>query len=232
MDYEFLNKCKLLAHDGLREEQRRAQESIIDILFKLKMWGPEKARQLDEYDGEGLFKGTVMLPGQIYAFSYAAKNPTVYEKGQWKFMFYDSLPVLLVTHRSGKNISGINLNLCNSGLRACILNALHNLDLQFYKRENMLMAERGNAPFSQRVAGVFASRERETDFLKFIVRECKLENTDILYRNYSIERIQNVRMLEVWQHIHIPFLNYYGEIKHDVLEAVYKMTGQSHLSLG
>jgi hypothetical protein len=129
MDYEFLNKCKQLAHDGLREEQRRAQESIIDILFKLKMWGPEKARQLDEYDGEGLFKGTVMLPGQIYAFSYSAKNPTVYEKGQWKFMFYDSLPVLLVTHRSGKNISGINLNLCNSGLRACILNALHNLDL-------------------------------------------------------------------------------------------------------
>jgi hypothetical protein len=63
MDYEFLNKCKQLAHDGLREEQRRAQESIIDILFKLKMWGPEKARQLDEYDGEGLFKGTVMLPG-------------------------------------------------------------------------------------------------------------------------------------------------------------------------
>lgn len=96
----------------------------------------------------------------------------------------------------------------------------------------MLMAERGNAPFSQRVAGVFASRERESDFLKFIVRECKLENTDILYRNYSIERIQNVRMLEVWQHIHIPFLNYYGEIKHDVLEAVYKMTGQIHLSLG
>ena len=122
-------------------------------------------------------------------------------------------------------VSGINLNLCNSGLRACILNALHNLDPQFYKRENMLMAERGNAPFSQRVAGVFASRDREADFLKFIVRECRLENTDVLYRTYNIERIQNVRMLEVWQHIHIPFLNYYGEIKHDVLETVYKITG-------
>ena len=159
MDYEFLNTCRQLAHDGLREEQRRAQESIIDILFKRRLRGPEKARQLDEYDGESLFKGSVMLPGQIYAFQYAAKNPTIYEKGRWKLMFYDSLPVLLVTHRNQKTVSGINFNLCNCGLRANIINALHNIDPEFYGRKNMLMAENGAAPYSQNVAAFFSSRD-------------------------------------------------------------------------
>jgi hypothetical protein len=225
MDYTFLDECRRISQTDLQWERKQAHESIVKIIFQLKMRGPEKARQLDEYDGESLFGNVVLLPGQIYAFSYAAKEPSVYDNGKVRFQFYDSLPVLLVTHRNGKNISGINLNLCNSGLRAVIINALHNLDLEFFKRNNMLMAENGQAPYSEKAAGMFASRERESDFLKFITRECKLENPDILYRTYNIERIQDVRLIEIWQHLHIPFLKYYGEIKNDILEAIYKVTG-------
>jgi hypothetical protein len=37
-------------------------------------------------------------------------------------------------------------------------------------------------------------------------------------------------MIEVWQHIHIPFLTYHGEIKSEVLQAIYKLTGQENFS--
>ena len=226
MDYGFIEQCRKIQQDGLRREEQLAQESIIDILFRLNMRGPEKARQIDEYDGESSFNGSVMLPGQIYAFLYMANEPTVYKNGQYQLTFYDSLPILLVTRRNGKNVSGINLNLCNKAVRAFAINALHNLDLKFYGKQHLDMATEGNPPYSQNVAQTFLDPQKEAAFIRFIAQECRLQNQDILYRNYNIDRIQKVRMLEVWQHIHIPFLSYHGEIKSEVLRAIYKLTGQ------
>lgn len=225
MDYKFIEDCRRIQQDGLRREEQLAQESIIDILFRLNMHGPEKARQLDEYDGESRFNGSVMLPGQIYAFLYQANEPTLYTNGQVSLKFYDNLPILLVTRRKGKNVSGINLNLCNKAVRAFVINALHNLDLRFYNRQHLDIATEGNAPYSQTVGQTFVDPQKEAAFIKFVATECKLQNPDILYRNYNIDRIQRVRMLEVWQHIHIPFLSYHGEIKSEVLQAIYKLTG-------
>ena len=230
MDYGFIEQCRKIQQDGLHREEQLAQESIIDILFRLNMKGPEKARQIDEYDGESSFNGSVMLPGQIYAFLYQASEPTVYKNGQYQLTFYDSLPILLVTGRKGKNVSGINLNLCNKAVRAFAINALHNLDIKFYGRQHLDMATEGNAPYSQNVGQTFMDPQKEAAFIKFIAHECKLQNPDILYRNYNIDRIQKVRMLEVWQHIHIPFLSYHGEIKSEVLHAIYKLTGQENFS--
>ena len=83
MDYRFIEQCRKIQQDGLKREELIAQESIIDILFRLNIRGSEKARQIDEYDGESNFNGSVMLPGQIYAFLYQANEPTVYKKGQY-----------------------------------------------------------------------------------------------------------------------------------------------------
>ena len=89
-------------------------------------------------------------------------------------MFYDSTPILLVTHVGNGVVSGINLNLCNRAVRAYTLNALHNLDLEFYARKHLTDANSGRAPFSQNVARIFSQRETESAFLKHIAIECKL----------------------------------------------------------
>ena len=229
MDYTFIEQCRKIQQDGLQREERLAQEAIIDILLRWKMYGPKKARQVDEYDGEGLFDGTTLLPGQIYIFLYEAKEPVVYERGNEKLTFYDSTPILLVTHVGKGVVSGINLNLCNRAVRAYTINALHNLDLEFYNRKHLVDANSGRAPFSQNVARVFTNRETESAFLKHIVTECKLVQPDVLYRTYNIGRIQQIRMLEVWHHIHIPFLAYHGELKKEILAAIYHLTYQDRL---
>ena len=82
MNYEFINECRDRQKDGFDEESKKAYESIVDFLFKMKLWGKKKARQIDEYDGESLFNKKTLYPGQIYAFMYDASKPTVYDDGK------------------------------------------------------------------------------------------------------------------------------------------------------
>ena len=127
MDYSFIENTKRIARDGFTKQEQTAYNSIIDMLFRKKKYGKEKASGLDEYDGESLFSGNTLYPGQIYGFIYKAETPSSYELNGKKFIFYDKLPLVLITHVSGNNVRGINLNLCPFQLKTYILNTLYNL---------------------------------------------------------------------------------------------------------
>lgn len=186
---------------------------MVDELFRKNLRGKEKTHQIDDYDGETLFGNTTLVPGNIYMFVYKAETPAKFSDGQLEFEYYDNMPVVLVTHTSAGLIRGINLNLCNMELRAFIINALHNLDPQFYKRENIDMAFKGRMPVSKNVLQKFSNDDLEKQFYEYIKQECNLRNTGILFRHYNISRMQRVRLIEIWQHRLIPFLEYRGEIK-------------------
>jgi len=174
MDYSFIKDYKDKQQNGFSEQEKRAYESIIQILFRLKLYGKEKARQIDEYDGESLFSNTTLYPGHIYAFIYKAEKPSLYDDGNIKFVYSDTLPIVLVTHMEPTFVRGINLNLCSYPMRAYILNTLHNLDLQFYKRGNLDMATKQKAPISENVMKTFMTPEKEKAFFDFIKTNCKL----------------------------------------------------------
>lgn len=198
MDYSFIENTKRIARDGFTKQEQTAYNSIIDMLFRKKKYGKEKASGLDEYDGESLFSGNTLYPGQIYGFIYKAETPSSYELNGKKFIFYDKLPLVLITHVSGNNVRGINLNLCPFQLKTYILNTLYNLDINFYKTESKNMVNKGKAPISNKVATVFLNRETERQFIMHIVNTCKLKNTDILYRQYQVDKIKEIRMIEIW----------------------------------
>ena len=225
MDNQFIEDTKKRQRYGLKKEEQRAYESIIDFLFKMRLRGKEKARQLDEFDGETLFGANTLYPSQIYAFIYEAKNLSTYRFNGKEFKFTDRLPIVLVTHVEGRRFRGINLNLCNYALRTFILNTLFNLDREFYKRGNLEMANKGRAPISNNAAKVFLNEATEKKFFDYIIQNCKLQNTDILYRWYSVDHIKEIRMIEVWQYKYIPFLKYDKEIKQDVLNTIYQAVG-------
>jgi hypothetical protein len=121
--------------------------------------------------------------------------------------------------------------LCSYGLRAYIINALHNLDLEFYRRGNLDMANNKKAPISNNVAKIFLNKDTEKLFFEHIKNTCKLEHTEILYRSYLTQNIKEVRMIEVWQHKYIPFLTYTGELKKDILSLIYKVTGTDKVTI-
>ena len=94
MDNQFIEDTKKRQRYGLKKEEQRAYESIIDFLFKMRLRGKEKARQLDEFDGETLFGANTLYPSQIYAFIYEAKNPSTYRFNGKEFKFTDRLPIV------------------------------------------------------------------------------------------------------------------------------------------
>src|SRR5574344_1725576 len=173
MDNKFIEDTKKRQRYGLKKEEQRAYESIIDFLFKMRLRGKEKARQLDEFDGETLFGVNTLYPSQIYAFIYEPKNPSTYRFNGKEFKFTDRLPIVLVTHVEGRRFRGINLNLCNYALRTFILNTLFNLDIEFYKRGNLEMANKGRAPISNNAAKVFLNEVTEKKFFDYIIQNCK-----------------------------------------------------------
>ena len=62
MDNQFIEDTKKRQRYGLKKEEQRAYESIIDFLFKMRLRGKEKARQVDEFDGETLFGANTLYP--------------------------------------------------------------------------------------------------------------------------------------------------------------------------
>lgn len=103
MDYTFIEQCRNIQRDRELEIKDKALDSLIDMLFRQKKRGKEKAMGLGEYDGESLIGSNMIIPGNIYAFQYRANSPVMYDnKRGIAFKFYDSLPILLVTKVSGK----------------------------------------------------------------------------------------------------------------------------------
>ncbi len=231
MDYSFITECRKHEKEDWKEQEKKSFDSIIKTLFLMKVRGKDKARQIDEYDGESLFGNRTLYPGQIYAFIYRAEKPSVYDDGTIKFEYYDSLPIVLVTHVEREQVRGINLNLCNTALRAVVINTLHNLDMEFYTRKNLDMYASKQAPISNNVAKVFLNKETELAFFNHIKKECNLKNVGMIYRTYNSKSIHEIRMLEVWQHKYIPFLNYTGDLKQEILKLIYKVTGIDRLVL-
>ena len=43
---------------------------------------------------------------------------------------------------------------------------------------------------------------------------------DVIFRNYSISQIKNIRLIEPWQWKYIPYLNYEGSLKKETLSAI------------
>lgn len=168
MDNSFIDNTKLIAKNGFSKQEQTAFDSIIDMLFRKNLKGNEKIKNLDEYDGESLFGSSTLYPGQIYGFMYKADTPSTYTVGDKEFKFYDRLPLVLITHVKNNVIRGINLNLCSPALKTFIINALMNLDIDFYKKTSAEMAHNKKAPISNKVATVFLNTKSEREFIKFI----------------------------------------------------------------
>ena len=101
----------------------KAYKSIVQNILVENKHGDEKSMGLDEYDSER-YTNKTLFPGHIYNFIYKADRPTIYNDGKMKFEYYDSYPLVLITHIDQNMVRGINLNLCNFALRTHILNSL------------------------------------------------------------------------------------------------------------
>lgn len=220
---KFLADIKKMNQENNKYENK-AFDSIVSNLFLLNKQGKEKAMGIDEYDSESNSKFT-LIPGHIYAFKYMTTYATKYDDGKIKFEYSDRLPIVLCTGNNKDIIQGINLNLCNYGLRALILNDIYNLDPQFFNHDASVQAHNGMVPISKNISMFFSKKENQDKFLNYIKVKYKLSNTALIFRTYNINKIQQIRFIEPWQWQYIPFINYKQSVKESVLQVIQHITG-------
>ena len=202
-----------------------AENAIIRKLMVQNKRQNDKLEDLDSYDSESLFNGK-MYRGNMYIFTYSAKNPTKYSYKGEDVYFADSLPVVLMTGETQSTIRGINLNFCNKALKTLILNILTNMDEDFYFGDlAQKLAFNKQAPISEKVYRFLSSNDAEEKIIEELNRAYSGLDYKFIFRNYAIANIKDIRLIEPWQWKYIPFLNYDSFDKGDTLKAIQKISG-------
>ena len=143
---DFIKNVQNSKHDSAQA----FQDIITDLMIRNKK-GDEKCNDLEEFDSESNMPG-LLIPGNIYIFTYNAQNPVVYEvPGEKPIEFYDSVPLVLITSNTKTSVRGINLNLCNYGLKTLILNIFYNLDPNFFEGNAQSLAAKKQTVLSQKI---------------------------------------------------------------------------------
>jgi hypothetical protein len=174
----------------------------------------------------------ILLPGNIYIFTYKADKPTIYEvPGSKPIEFYDSVPLVLITSNTASTVRGINLNLCNYGLKTLILNTFYNLDPNFFDSEAQGLAAKKQPVLSKNILTFLGKGNAEATLNAYFKKMYNIDSYDIIFRTYNVNNIKKVRMIEPWQWKTLPNLNYAGDIKKEVLEVIHKITGISKIKI-
>lgn len=224
MTDDFLKKTRINALNNRSLFEQYAYKYIIEDLMQKNLQGDEKPRPLFEKETESLMPAA-FVPGNIYAFIYKAEdeNKLKVKTDDGNVMsFTDKLPVFLCLSFQGKNVCGINLNLCPFTVRTCILNEIQNIDPNFFDKGQKEQISVGHSPISENVIKTFSDSGMKDKFLNYISVKYKLSKSSIAYRSYSITKVKQLRMIENWQWKYIPFLNYKSSIKEQQLKAIQK----------
>lgn len=202
-----------------------AENAIIRSLIVQGKRQQEKLEGIGTYDSESLFNGKIYR-GNIYIFTYVAKNPTKYSYKNQDVYFSDSLPVVLVIGETASTIKGINLNFCNKALKTLILNIITNLDEDFYFGDVAeKMAYNKQAPISPKVYKFLSDDNADQKIIGELQKTYSNIDYQFIFRNYAVSQIKDIRLIEPWQWKYIPFLNYDSFDKGDTLKAIQKISG-------
>ena len=125
----------------------------------------------------------------------------------------------------GRNvIRGINLNFCNKALKAIILNLIYNIDTKFYTETAEKLAVNKSIVMSKQVYTFLNADDVEKQIIAYLQQKFPETDFSMLFRNYSVNRIKQIRLVEPWQWKYLPFLTYAGSLKSDTLTAIQKIS--------
>ena len=204
----------------IKNEENLKPEQAFENIITNNARGIEKCIELGTYDAESLLGGKI-IPGNIYKFTYKANEVSKFKiDNEHTLEWFDSYPIVLVTYVDKEIIKGVNFNLCNKAVKSGILNMMTNIDPDFYETGAEEQVAKGKFPVSENVQKLILSGEIEN----MLVQSLKIDYSTI-FRHYKIQNIANIRLIEYWQWKYLPYLNYNGSIKGDVLKIIQHVTG-------
>lgn len=123
------------------------------------------------------------------------------------------------------------MNLCTRDLRILILNAVQNMDEDFFDHTARELTEVGKFPVSTKILRFFQKPDASQIFMNYLKSFSTKIDYSVIFREYAVSKIRNIRYVEPWQWSKIPFINYKQSLKQDTLDFIHKTTGISMLKI-
>lgn len=121
--------------------------------------------------------------------------------------------------------------MCTKELRILILNAIQNIDEDFFEYKAFEKAETGVFPVSDKIIAFFKKPGAESTFMQYLQKLNGQIDYSVIFRTYSVSRVRNIRYIEPWQWRMLPFINYKSSIKDETLKFIQKSSGIDRLKL-
>lgn len=227
---DYIRKIKQLAASADRADlEREAYERI--IVPQMRNTSEADVDDLDYVPVDTPTRRGRLMPGSIYVFAYKADAEPTIELGGRKVRFTDTYPMLLVTGATRTTVRGINLNMCNMALRSIILNLVHDLDAEFFDGGFARQAATSANMFSAQVMRFFSQPDIEAKVGKYLDSVARLDTYSVIFRNYKVANIREMREVSPSEWAYIPFLSYGEHTKAGELQAIYRLSGMDRLKL-
>jgi hypothetical protein len=195
------------------------------IIYNLR--GEEKKIEIDSTDQESIIMTKNMgypLPGITYTFIY--KGPNVIIKNPKLTKEYtDWVPLVFCMNTSPGHFSGINFNVLPPPVRLQFLQSFYDTFIDFLEREVDVLAQNNKLALNKRFIAYIKSGKGQ-NMIKLFNRQ-NGENFNFGYRKYSIEKIDNFRMVEYSEWKYIPFYSPTDAFRKLNQSQIYKLYGQS-----
>lgn len=191
-----------------------AMEYLVRDTLELNLHGDAKKKELSALDFESKLGGK-MIPSLIYTFLYDGVMEEIVAGQKFK----DAVPIVLCMFNEDGLMAGLNFNMIPNNIRAYVLDTIYNSWKPFYDKLLFGNARESSDCVNTDFANILMDPENRTRFLKMMddITGVKVSNA---YRVYRIDKMQNIRMIEVDMWKHIPFLVFKDAIRGASLSAI------------
>jgi hypothetical protein len=219
-DYKYLSNL-----DNVWDE---AYFTLFEKYMRFKLRGQDKVIQIDDTDQESIIlakNGGFPIPGIVYTFIYKGALDTMEDaKGNPK-KYMDLVPILFCMGIGRTSFTGINLNLLPPLARLQFLQTFYETFQDFLKREADVLAENNKLSLNTRFINYIKGGQVQR--MIQIFNKKTNENFGFAFRKYSIEKVDQLRMIEYNEWKYIPFYEPKDAFRKLSLNQIYKLYGQS-----
>jgi len=202
--------------------------TLFEKYMKYKFRGDDKVIEIDDTDQESLLwsqNGGFPLPGIIYTFVYKGALDSI-ETGKGNPKKYMDLVPLLFCMGSGRtSFKGINLNLLPPLTRLQFLQSFYETFEDFLKAEVDVLAENDKIALNKRFISYIAGGKAQKMIQLFSRKDN--ENFKFAFRQYSIVKVDQLRMIEYNEWKYIPFYEPKDAFRKLSQSQIYKLYGRT-----
>ena len=202
--------------------------TLFEKYMKYKLRGDDKVIEIDDTDQESLLwtqNGGFPIPGSIYTFIYKGALDSIETSRGKPQKYMDLVPLLFCMGYGRTSFKGINLNLLPPPARLQFLQSFYETFEDFLKIEVDVLAENDKLALNQRFINYIKGGQAQRMIKMFSQKTG--QNFKFAFRQYSIQKVEQLRMIEYNEWKYIPFYEPKDAFRKLSQSQIYKLYGRS-----